>query len=247
MTGALFKLIDKPELVLMEVQMKRGLTGNQLKLIAMVTMTIDHVGMVFFPTQIIFRIIGRLAYPMFAWMIAEGCRYTRSYPRYLGMMAAMAALYQAVYWVVAGSLYQCILVTFSLSIILIWLVQGAMEKKTPTAWLVACMGIGLAYFITEMLPGLLPGTDFYVDYGFFGVLLPVAVYIGKSKAQKLCFATAVLLALGSGFGEVQMWALLALPLLALYNGQRGKWKMKYFFYIYYPAHLVIIYLIDMFA
>ena len=226
--------------------MKKGLTGNQLKLIAMITMTIDHVGMALFPTQMVFRIIGRLAYPIFAWMIAEGCRYTRSYPRYLGLMAAMAALYQVVYWVAAGSLYQCILVTFSLSIGLIWLVRCAMEKKTPAAWLSVGVGVVLVYFVTEVLPGLLPGTDFSVDYGFFGVLLPLAVYIGKNKGQKLCLAAAVLLALGVCYGDVQMFALLTLPLLALYNGQRGKWKMKHFFYIYYPAHLVAIYLIDMF-
>ena len=50
----------------------------------------------------------------------------------------------------------------------------------------------------------------------------------------------LLVCLGFRFTNVQMWALLALPLLALYNGQRGKWKMKYFFYIYYMLHLVII-------
>ena len=50
----------------------------------------------------------------------------------------------------------------------------------------------------------------------------------------------MLLALGPGVGNVQICALLALPLLALYNGQRGKWKMKYFFYLYYPLHLVVI-------
>lgn len=225
--------------------MKKGLTGNQLKLIAMITMTIDHVGMVLFPTQAIFRILGRLAYPIFAWMIAEGCRYTRSHRRYLGLMAVMAAVYQAVYWVVAGSLYQCILVTFSLSIGLILLLKNALEKKKTTAWLVAAAGLAFVFFVTEILPGLLPGTDFSVDYGFWGVLLPVAIYLGRSKAQKLCLAAGVLLALSAGIGDIQLFALLALPLLAMYNGQRGKWKMKYFFYIYYPAHLVAIYLIDM--
>lgn len=224
---------------------KKGLTGNQLKLIAMITMTVDHVGMVFFPTQVIFRIIGRLAYPIFAWMIAEGCRYTKSRPRYLGLMASMAALYQTVYFVVAGSLYQCILVTFSLSICLIFLTGKAMETKKFTAWLAVCGGICAVFFLTEVLPATVPGTDFSVDYGFWGVMLPVLIYLGRSKWQKLCLGAAALLILASTIGDIQLFALLALPLLALYNGRRGKWKMKYFFYIYYPAHLVAIYFIDM--
>ena len=55
-----------------------GLTGNQLKLIALITMTIDHVGMMLLPQLRILRAIGRIAFPIFAYMIAEGCRYTHS-------------------------------------------------------------------------------------------------------------------------------------------------------------------------
>lgn len=223
--------------------MNKGLTGNQLKLIAVIAMTVDHVGMVLFPSQLIFRIIGRLAFPIFAYMIAEGCRYTRSYGRYLGTMAAVAVVCQVVYLVAMGSLYQCILVTFSLSVALIFLYKTAMEKRTPTAWLAMGGGIVLVFFLTEILPGMLPGTDFAVDYDFLGVMLPVLVYIGRNKWQKLCLCAVILLAMGSTVGSIQLWSLLTLPLLALYNGQRGKWKMKYFFYIYYPLHLVVIYFI----
>lgn len=224
--------------------MKKGLTGNQLKIIAMIIMTIDHVGMVLFPGQRIFRIIGRLAYPIFAYMIAEGCCYTRSYGRYLGTMAAMAAVYQVVYFLVSwGSLYQCILVTFSLSIGLIFLCKMAMEKNNFLSCLAVGGGICLTFFLTEVLPGMLPGTDYAVDYGFWGVMLPVLVYLGKNKMQKLCICAGVLLILSGGVTNIQMWSLLSVALLALYNGQRGKWKMKYFFYIYYPLHLVVIYFI----
>ena len=55
-----------------------GLTNNQLKLIAMLSMLIDHVGMLLFPGVRVLRIIGRLAFPIFAYMIAEGCAHTRS-------------------------------------------------------------------------------------------------------------------------------------------------------------------------
>lgn len=219
---------------------KRGLTGNQLKLIAMITMTVDHIGLELFPRLVLFRVIGRLAFPIFAFMIAEGCVYTKSMGRYLGTMVAVAAVCQIVYFAALGSLFQCVLVTFSLSVALIALLKNAMERKTAAAWAGFGVGVAAVFFVTEVLPGLLPATDFTVDYGFLGVMLPVAVYLAKGKAQKLCLCAVMLLGLGLRIGNVQMWALLALPLLALYNGRRGKWKMKYFFYLYYPLHLVLI-------
>ena len=66
------------------------MTGNQLKILALVTMTIDHVGVVLLPQYLVLRIIGRLTYPIFAYMIAEGCFYTHSKRRYLGGIFALA-------------------------------------------------------------------------------------------------------------------------------------------------------------
>ena len=81
-----------------------GLTGNQLKLIALITMTIDHVGMMLLPQLRILRAIGRIAFPIFAYMIAEGCRYTHSRKKYLLSMLGIAALYQIVCFFAMGSL-----------------------------------------------------------------------------------------------------------------------------------------------
>ena len=77
----------------MQIQTKKfaGLTGNQLKLLALFAMTCDHVGLQLLPQFIILRIIGRLAAPLFAYMIAEGCRYTHNRGRYLGRLLGMAA------------------------------------------------------------------------------------------------------------------------------------------------------------
>lgn len=224
---------------------KNGLTGNQLKLIAVIAMTLDHIGLALFPQQILFRVVGRLAFPIYAFMIGEGCVHTRSMGRYFGTMAAVAAVCQAVYYVALDSLFQCVLVTFSMSAALIALVKYGMEKKTVMAWTAVVCGIGLAFFITEVLPGLVPHTDFAVDYGFLGVMLPLAVYLAKGRARKLLACGVILLALGLRIGYVQIWGLLAMALLALYNGQRGKRKMKYFFYFYYPLHLVAIYGVEL--
>ena len=106
---------------------REWLSGNQLKLIAMITMTIDHVGMVIFPGVMILRIIGRLAFPIYAFMIAEGCRYTRNRRRYFLTMAGVGAGCQVVYYIVDSSLYQCVLVTFSLSLLIIFALDNALK------------------------------------------------------------------------------------------------------------------------
>ena len=217
-----------------------GMNSNQLKLIALITMTVDHIGMVLLPQYHFLRIVGRLALPIYAYMIAEGCLHTRSMGRYFGSMALLALLCQGAYLLVLSSLYQCILVTFSMSIALIWLLRSAMEKRNTGDWVLFGFGVAGALFVTELLPQLLEHTGFGVDYGFLGVILPVLIYAAKDKPAKLCVA-AVCLSLMALDGWVGQWcALLALPLLAMYDGTRGSRKWKYLFYIYYPAHLLVI-------
>ncbi|MBQ3069032.1 MAG: conjugal transfer protein TraX, partial [Clostridia bacterium] len=99
------------------------LSGNQLKLVAMLTMLTDHIGMILFPRLPVFRIIGRLAMPLFAYMIAEGCRYTRRRSRYFLSVAGLGVLCQLAFSISAGSLYQNILLTFSLSIATVFAVD----------------------------------------------------------------------------------------------------------------------------
>ncbi len=215
------------------------MNGAILKILAVVFMTADHVGMVLFPQYIAFRKIGRLAFPIFAYMVAEGCRYTRSMPRYWGLVTAVAAVCQVAYFVAMDSLYQCIFVTFSLSIGLIWLIKVA-QNKGGFQWALPVLGLVAVFFVTEVLPAILSNTDYAVDYGFLGVMLPVAVYLGKHKWEKLLLASVVLVALALDTGTIQFYALLSVPLLALYNGKRGWGPGKYFFYIYYPVHLLVI-------
>ena len=119
----------------MQIQTKKfaGLTGNQLKLLALFAMTCDHVGLQLLPQFIILRIIGRLAAPLFAYMIAEGCRYTHDRGRYLGRLLGMAALCQIAYFAAMRSLYQCIFVTFSLSVCLIYALDSAVRRRCRSA------------------------------------------------------------------------------------------------------------------
>ena len=214
--------------------MQGKLTSNQLKLLAMLTMTLDHIGVQMFPGALWLRIVGRLAFPIYAYMIAEGCAHTRNRRKYLLQMAGLALLCQLVYFFAMGSLFQCILVTFTLSILLIYAYDTGSRPLTALALL------GVA-FVTVALPRLLPGTDFAIDYGFFGVLVPVAVYLGKTHREKLLFMAFTLAALAWSFGGIQWYSLAALLPLALYGGQRGKRRMKWLFYLYYPLHLAAIY------
>ena len=216
-----------------------GLTGNLLKLIAMLTMTIDHIGVILLPQYRILRIIGRLAMPIYAFMIAEGCHYTHHRRAYFLRLLGLAMLCQVVYAAVDRSLYQCILVTFSLSVGLICAVENARDKKTPGSLLAAAGLTAAVYLICEKLPLFLPG--FHVDYGIWGVLLPVIVYFGGRDI--VAFGLGVLL-LCLSIGHTQWWAMLSVPLLALYNGQRGTHRLGWLFYLYYPAHLVILYAIS---
>lgn len=214
----------------------RGLTGNQLKIIAMLTMTCDHVGLQLFPHALWLRLIGRLAMPIYAYMIAEGCRHTRSRKRYLMRLLGMGTLCQVVYLIAMGSLYQCILMTFSLSVMLIMLLDDAEKQKTPSATAKLWAGVILVFFLCVVLPDLMPNTDFAFDYDLPGVFLPVLIYGAGTRGLLVGLA---LVALNSG--RYQWLAFCAVPFLLAYNGQRGKANLGRLFYWYYPAHLAAIY------
>ena len=222
-----------------------GLTGNQLKLIALITMTCDHVGMQLLPQFPILRIVGRISFPIYAFLIAEGCRHTRNRQKYLLSMAGLALLCQAVYFFAMRSLYQCVLVTFSISILLCFLTDHARRRGSACAKAAAAAAFLAAGFLCMGLPRLLPGTDFHIDYGILGCLLPVLIYLGTTRQQQLLLALWGTASLAFSMGGIQWWSLAALPLLWFYNGQRGKAGLKYLFYIYYPAHLGLIYLISL--
>ncbi len=219
------------------------LNGNTLKLIALIAMTVDHVGEILFPQITVLRIIGRLAYPIFAFMIAEGCFYTKHKYRYFFEVLGIGALCQIVYFVMFKSLYMNIMIVFAFSILIIFAIQKAVDRKNAGMMVLAASLTGLAFFLSVILPNFVKGLQF--DYGFVGIILPVAVYLIPKFKLKLAVFTAGLIVLAIfNNPAIQFWSLLSLPLLMLYNGERGKIKVKHFFYIYYPAHMVAIWLVS---
>ena len=230
------------------------MTGNQLKILALVTMTIDHVGVVLLPQYLVLRIIGRLTYPIFAYMIAEGCFYTHSKRRYLGGIFALGLAFQLGFFIAMGSLEQSILTTFVFAIITIYALQLADARRDAVGALAVFGALALDAFVSLVLPVFLAGTDFSVDYGFAGILLPVFCYMPRiffknaldNTRLRLMLACAVVgmvfvcIQMNGWMGGIQWFSLCAAIPLACYNGKRGTWHLKYLFYIYYPAHLVAI-------
>ena len=161
----------------MEMEVKaapRGfLSGNALKLIAAAAMLTDHVGLMFFPHNLIFRVVGRLALPIFGFMIAQGCRYTKSRPRYFLTVFLLGAACQVVYFFFAGSTYFSVLMTFSLAILTLYALQffrqtvfdpwAGLAKKV-LAVLAFPAAVGLVWLLNRWLT---------IDYGFWGCMLPV--------------------------------------------------------------------------
>ncbi|MCC8136060.1 MAG: conjugal transfer protein TraX [Ruminococcus sp.] len=219
----------------------RGLSQNQLKIIAAVLMLVDHIGAELLPQYKILRIIGRLSFPLFAYFVYEGCKYTHSKPIYLLRICLLGFLCMAVYLVYSGELFGNILITFSISICVIYSIQFFKEKLNRgegeiLGLTAAVLCVGAAYIICSALK---------IDYGFYGVMLPAFAEIfdgfsNRNKHMPLIGFGIGLLLMSVHLGGNQYFCLLALLLLAAYNGNRGKRKMKYFFYWFYPAQLAAI-------
>jgi len=225
-------------------------------------MLVDHIGYVLFPEVTVLRLIGRIAMPIFAFFIGEGCLYTKNRLRYFLRVFILGIICQAVYIAEglitkSGSgLYLNILLTFSLSIIAcsaFLYFKDNRKSKGLKKW-----GSGAAFILTLIfllaLDGFcqnskdLIGTEITVDYGVFGIFLPLYAASSKKKSHKLiAFSVAVCL-LGYNFygvGTMLFCAMLSLPLMLFYNGKPGKMNLKYFFYAFYPCHLAAVYLISL--
>lgn len=236
----------------MEVQkiQREILSANALKIIAALAMVADHVGLMFFPQVRALRIIGRLAYPIFAYMIAQGCAHTRNRGRYFLRVFVLAVVCQVVYYLASGDTYLSILVTFCCGIGMIYALQD-MKQELFSREKPSYLG-AVEFLLTVILVWLL-SRRLSIDYGFWGCMVPVFAAFFQSgedapqwlrrldrKEVHVAMTAVGLVLLAWDLKGIQIWSLLALPLLLLYSGKRGKWNMKYFFYIFYPAHLAVL-------
>lgn len=222
----------------MLTQTKIGLSGNALKCIACICMLMDHMGYMLFPKAMWLRLVGRIAFPIFAYLMAEGCRYTRRPWRHFLEVFLMGVICQVVYQVAEpnrSGIYLNILLTFSVSIALC---NGLLAIPSVKLRLLVFAGSAVMLWVTVTA---LQHRGIELDYGFWGILLPVVLVLLKAHWQKLVAEGMILCLLAMESSQVQWYALAALLPLALYSGARGSRKFKYVFYLFYPLHLAAIY------
>lgn len=237
----------------------RGLSGAALKWIALVSMLIDHIGLIVVYQALIcerslwlngalmslyawLRIVGRPALPIFCFLLAEGFRHTRSRGKYLLRLTVFALLSEIPFdLAVNRSLLefssQNVFFTLLLGLAGIWAWEcftGGKPKSCGLLRLLAALACVAAAVWTARLLG--------TDYGALGVLLILMFRLLRERVwlRDLC---AALIFCGmiwlDGNWWIEIFALLALPLLRLYNGERGR-QAKYFFYCFYPGHLLLL-------
>lgn len=206
-----------------------------LKWIAVLTMVIDHVGAILFPDQIWMRVIGRVAFPIYAYCLAEGFRYTSDYRRYLGRLALFAILSEipfdlAFYGVPFSFAHQNVFFTLTLGLILLWVLERFREQ------LLLCAGaFAVLCFLAQAL---------HMDYGAGGLLMVFAFYLARQGTSPwIGWGIFVFINLFGYAGGVQWAAILALLPIGLYSGKAGKKKQRFFYWIY-PLHLLLLWVIE---
>ena len=199
-----------------------------LKLIALVTMIIDHVGAIFFPQFIWLRYIGRLSMPIYAFLLVQGYMHTRNFNRYALRMGIFALLSEVPYDLLFQGTWlefqrQNILFTFLTALFVMKLLDASAKSRN------IFMFIGAVIF----------------SYGVYGVLTVLCFYLFQKYRgiDAVAFAALTYGQYTQDGNTTQLYAIAAAIPVLLYNGKRGALSLKYFFYISYPAHMLLLYAI----
>lgn len=220
------------------------LSGAQLKLIAIVSMLIDHVNKALIYPNLssndgaltklsnLFDILGRIAFPIFCFLLIEGFFRTRSRKKYLLHLLLFGVISEVPFdMFTTSSLFNMnwnnVMFSLALVLVTVWaidLLKGKMARFPKALWILASLAIVLVSSILSMYLAL--------DYEHHAILIGYFFYLFYQKP---------LLALPFGYASMytQPWALLGFGLTLTYNGQRGK-QNKHFSYWFYPIHLLIL-------
>lgn len=207
-----------------------GLDSFALKCIALLTMLIDHVGAILYPDIMILRIIGRISFPIYAFLVAEGFFHTKNVKKYMQRLLVFAIVSE---------------IPFDLA-----LTGKILEFGHQNVFFTLFAGLGLlelysrqssmAERIICILVITTCGDLFRSDYGAWGILMIFCFYAFREKRWlKLALVSAINV---FAFGWIQSYAVFACIPIALYNGKKGA-GMKYVFYSIYPLHLLLLYMI----
>ena len=238
---------------------KLSLTSFQLHVLAMGLMLCDHLWATLLPGAEWLTCIGRIAFPIFAFLTVEGYFHTHDLRRYLLRMLLFALISEIPFNLVCGGrvfypLHQNVLWTFLISLLLIHGIEKTREKGKRV--LTAAVAAGAAVF------GYLFGFLSFVDYFGPGILTVLVFYLFRGRepmcmlGQVLCLYWLNVKILGGYYYVIPLFghefqlvqqglALLALIPIWLYRGEQGyhsKW-FQYFQYAFYPGHLLVLYLL----
>jgi len=236
---------------------KKGLSGNALKIIAIIAMSVDHVAWLLFPgfnmgpVPIIMHVIGRITAPVMMFFISEGYHYTRNRKKYLSRLLIFTAISYIPYSMFSSFNFipeiptTSVMWPFALGVLALMIDQGDILPNIKRWQRMALIGVCLVLALPS-------------DWSMAAVLaiLFMGRHRGNFKRQMLDLAQ-VLAVYGviCGFlftpiyGLVHIGIIIPILLLAFYNGTRGTAggkAMKWLFYIYYPAHLLILGIIKIF-
>ncbi|MBQ8506607.1 MAG: hypothetical protein IJ466_04160 [Clostridia bacterium] len=238
---------------------------NLLKVIAMIAMLCDHAGKMLFPQYRILRIIGRMAFPIYAYCLAVGCVYTKNPLRYLGRIVLLALVVQPLYAVSMGhsvnAMYSVSFAEKPIEAALNFYIESWTKK--PSILVALAVGMLLIWTLRERQLVFTAALVVFIwhfqgklDYGWKGIVLMVLFYVFASKRWlSLPCVLAFMLwwgMQGTGyelFGikfSSQIFAIMSLPLIYI-RTNTGIRLPKWLFYAFYPAHLALIFVLDKFV
>lgn len=234
------------------MQRYRILNGFCLKLIAVCTMLVDHMGATLFPFTPWLRCVGRVAFPIFCFLIAEGCVHTHDRRKYALRLLVFAVLSEVPFnLMLGGALWypyaQNVLWTLLAGALVCWVMDWALRERTALSFVLTVAAMAAAFVLLELAA---------TDYGGWGMLLVAAFYgihrapygtAAKMAAQAAALAVFSIGVMGGV--SIELWSLAALVPLWLYNGRRGfsNRGVQYGFYAFYPVHILILSLIALYA
>ena len=217
--------------------MKKIFSNFDLKILAIITMTIDHIGAIIYPNIDAFRIIGRISFPIFCFLLVEGFKHTHNRFRYFIRLLLFAIITQPIYDYAFNNHELNILFTFSLSFLLLSSIEFIKKiinkyNKGIENYLYKTISYLLIYIIFLILSIILN-----VDYQALGVSLVLIFYLSPNILLSLLLYLIIEITLD--VNNIQLYSLISFIFIYFYNGKKGK-NIKYFFYLYYPLHLLLL-------
>ncbi|MBR5047563.1 MAG: hypothetical protein IKX76_04950 [Eubacterium sp.] len=227
-----------------------SLDSYQLKYIALISMIVDHCGVIFRPVlpkmvYLSMRGVGRLAFPIFSFLLVEGFFHTRDRNRYLARLVLFMVLSEIPFDLALKGTVWTLIHKAPLSAVMDW--SGQNVFLTLSLGLAAMMimdrfGEDNSRVLLTLVAFSCLGEFLHCDYRSTGVITILLFYlIRKYNRLPLVCAWLPLMVLGI-YSHVQLFCILSLPLILCYNGKKGRGS-RYLFYVAYPGHIIVLLLI----